>query len=113
MNVLLTEINDNPNRNEAAPAFIPIVEADINEKTKKFVASNFDDTTIDQRLFNDLGDSFSFDQSMRAWYPMPNTTIPNDQKSFADYCYGDMLACRDETNNELACLRNMPPRWQN
>ena len=113
MNVLLTEINDNPNRNEAAPAFIPIVEADINEKTKQFVVSNFNDTTIDQRLFNDLGDSFSFDQSMRAWYPMPNTTIPDDQKSFAEFCYGDMISCRDETNNELACIRNMPPRWQN
>jgi hypothetical protein len=50
MNVLLTEIVDNPNRNKAAPAFMPIVEADINEKTKQFVVGNFNDPSVDQRL---------------------------------------------------------------
>lgn len=113
MNVALPEINENPNRGQAAPAYIPVVEDDINEKTKQFIVNNFNDNTIDQRLFNDLGDNFAFDQSMHAWHPMPNTTIPNDQKSFAEYCYGDMIACRDIENNELACVRNMPPRWTN
>jgi hypothetical protein len=113
MNILLPEINDNPNRNEAAPAFYPIVEANINEKTKEFVTKNFNDPTIDERLFNDLGDNFTFEQSMRSWHPMPNTTIPNDQKAFTEYCFSDMLSCRDQTNNELACVRNSPPRWTN
>jgi hypothetical protein len=113
MNVLLPEINENPNRSQAAPAFMPMVEADINKKTKQFVTNNFKDPSIDQRLFNDLGDNFTFDRSMHAWYPMPSTTIPNDQKSFAEYCYGDMIACRDEDNNELACVRNAPPHWIN
>lgn len=113
MNVLLTEINDNPNRKEAAPAFNPIVEASINEKTKDFVVSNFNDPSIKERLFNDLGDNFTFEQSIRNWNAMPNTTIPNDQKAFTDYCYGDMIACRDIDNNELACERNSPPRWTN
>jgi hypothetical protein len=113
MNVTLPELNENPKRSQAAPSFIPIVEADINEKTKQFVVNNFNDPTIDQRLFNDLGDNMGFDQSMHAWYPMPNTTVPNDQQSFAEYCYGDMISCRDEDNNELACTRNMPARWQN
>jgi hypothetical protein len=113
MNVTLPELNENPKRSPAAPSFLPIVEADINEKTKQMVVNNFNDPAIDQRLFNDLGDNMGFDQSMHAWYPTPNTTIPNDQQSFAEYCYGDMIACRDEENNELACVRNMPPRWQN
>jgi len=113
MNILLPEINDNPHRYEALPSFSPVVEDDINEKTKNFVTSNFNDEKIEERLFNDLGDNFTFEQSMRAWHPMPNTTIPNDQKAFTDYCYGDMIACRDETNNEIACLRNSPPRWTN
>ena len=113
MNVTLPELNENPNRSRAAPSFIPKVEADINEKTKQMVMNNFNDPTIDQRLFNDLGDNFAFDRSMHAWYPMPNTTVPNDQNSFAEYCYGDMIACRDVDNNELACIRNMPPRWIN
>ena len=113
MNVLLTEINDNPQRKEAAPAFNPIVEANMNEKTKQFVVNNFDDPAIEERLFNDLGDNFTFDQSMRAFNPMPSTTIPNDQAAFTEYCYGDMIACRDIEGNELACVRNSPPRWTN
>jgi hypothetical protein len=112
MNILLPEISDNPNRDKAAPAFMPVVENDINEATKQFVVDNFKDPTIDQRLFNDLGDNFSFERSMHAWYAMPNTTIPNDQQAFTEFCYGDMIACRDLDNNELACVRNMPPRWQ-
>ena len=113
MNILLPEINDNPRRHEAIPSANPMVEDDINTKTKQFVANNFNDSTIDQRLFNDLGDNFTFDQSMRAWHPMPNTTIPNDQQAFTEYCYGDMIACRDINNNEIACVRNAPPRWTN
>jgi len=113
MNVLLTEINDNPYRNEAAPAFNPIIEASINRKTKEFVVNNFNDPAIEERLFNDLGDNFTFDQSMRAWNSTPSTTVPNDQKAFSDFCYGDMIACRDIGNNESACTRNMPPRWTN
>jgi hypothetical protein len=112
MNVTLPELNENPKRSKAAPSFMPSVEEEINEKTKEMVMNNFNDPAIDKRLFNDLGDNFAFDRSMHAWYPMPNTTVPNDQESFAEYCYGDMIACRDVDNNELACVRNMPPRWQ-
>lgn len=113
MNVLLTEIADNPERKPAAPAFNASVDADINKKTIDMVKKNFQDPNIDVRLFKDLGDSFTFDQSMRTWYATPNTQIPNDQGAFADFCYGDMIACRDETNNEEACTRNIPPRWTN
>jgi hypothetical protein len=113
MNVLLTEIADNPNRKPAAPAFNPEVDADINKKTIDMVKSNFNDPNIDQRLFKDLGDSYTFDQSMRTWNATPNTQIPNDQGAFAEFCYGDMISCRDETNNEEACTRNAPPRWTN
>ena len=113
MNVLLTEIYDNPDRNMAAPAYNPDVDADINKKTIDMVKKNFNDPNIDERLFKDLGDSFTFDQSMRTWYATANTQVPNDQGSFAEFCYGDMISCRDETNNEIACERNAPPRWTN
>ena len=113
MNVLLPEINGNPDRPRAAPSFIPTVENDINNKTKEFIASNFNDPNIDEKLFKDLGDNFNFEQSMHAWHPMPNTMVENDQKSFAEFCYGDMISCRDEENNEIACVNNMPPRWTN
>ena len=113
MNVLLTEIVDNPERKPAELAYEPAVNADINKQTIDMVKKNFNDPNIDVRLFKDLGDSYTFDQSMRTWYATANTQIPNDQGSFADFCYGDMISCRDETNNEEACTRNMPPRWTN
>jgi len=111
MNVLLTEIVDDPDRNAAAPAFDPVVEEDMNQKTKQFVTSNFNDPSINDRLFKDLGDSYEFDQSMRTWYATPNTRVTNDQTAFADYCYGDMISCKE--GNGFACTRNAPPRWTN
>lgn len=112
MNVLLPEINDNPNRNAALPAFNPIVENNINNKTKEMVVDKFNNNkNIDKRLFKDLGDNFEFDMSMRQWYSTPNTKVMNDQKEFAEFCYGDMISCKE--GNELACTRNAPPHWIN
>jgi hypothetical protein len=112
MNVLLSEIHDNPTRPAAEPAFNPVVEKDINKKTQEFVVSQFDDKQgIDKRLFKDLGDKYEFDMSMHQWYATPSTTIPNDQKSFAEFCYGDMKSCKE--GNSLACTQQMSPHWIN
>lgn len=112
MNVLLTQIHDEPKRPAAAPAFNPVVVEDINKKTQEMVVNNFDDKKgIDDRLFKDLGDSFQFDRSMIQFNSTANTTIPNDQKSFAEFCYGDMISCKE--GNELACSKSMPPNWIN
>lgn len=111
MNVMLHEINENPNRKPAAPSFNPVIEDAINNATQKFVAKEFDDPNIDEKLFKDLGDSFNFNQSMRAWHPMPNTQCPNDQKSFADFCYGGMTSCKE--GNSIACSQTADSRWIN
>jgi hypothetical protein len=112
MNVLLPEISDNPNKKSAAPSFNPIIENSINNNTKEMVVNNFDNTkNIDKKLFKDLGDNFEFDMSMRQWYSTANTEIMNDQKGFAEFCYGDMISCKE--GNELACTRNAPPHWIN
>jgi transcriptional regulator of heat shock response len=111
MNVLLPEIQDNPKRLEAAPSFSPNVETSINENTKIFIENQFDDKNeIKDKLFKDLGDSFGFEQSMRNFYTTPNTQIPNDQGSFAEFCYGDMISCKE--GNPIACVRNNP-RYNN
>lgn len=96
MNVLLTDIADNPNRKAAAPSYNPIVAEDINNATKEFVTSKFNDPNIDEKLFKDLGDNFAFDQSMRTWYATPNTEVPNDQQKFAEFCYGDMKSNKEQ-----------------
>tara|TARA_B100000787_G_scaffold169470_2_gene160756 strand:- start:1093 stop:1785 length:693 start_codon:yes stop_codon:yes gene_type:complete len=111
MNVMLHEIHENSSRKPAAKSFHPVVENEINEATKEFVSGNFDDPNIRSKLFDDLGDSFTFDRSMRAWHPTANTQIPNDQKGFADFCYGNMLSCKD--GHETACMKSAPHRWMN
>jgi hypothetical protein len=112
MNVLLPEINDNPNRPRAAPSFNPTIENEINNKTKNNVVNNFDNkNNIHNRLFKDLGDNFEFDMSMRQWYSTPNTEVMNDQKGFAEYCYGDMISCKE--GNPIACTNSTPPHWIN
>jgi hypothetical protein len=111
MNVLLPQISDDPKRKEAAPAYNPVVEKEMNDATKEFVTSNFDDPEIDNKLFKDLGDNYIFNNSMWNWYATPNTTIPNDQAGFAEFCYGDMISCKE--NNGMACQQNMPPHWIN
>ena len=108
MNVLLPEIKDDPKRAAAAPAFQKDINKDMNENTKSFIEKEFDDKNIGKKLFHDLGDNFNFDQSMRSFYATPNTRIPNDQKAFADFCYGDMISCKE--GNALACERDNP-RW--
>lgn len=95
MNVLLPEIQDNPNRTEAAPAYNKNIVNNINDSAKNFIKQQFDDQTIDCKLFNDLGDHLQFEQSMRTWNATSNTTIPNDQKSFAEFCYGDMSSHKE------------------
>lgn len=112
MNVLLPQIQDQPNRPPAAPAFNPVVVEDINKKTQEMIVNNFDNKNgIDERLFKDLGDSFQFDRSMIQFNATANTTVPNDQNSYAEFCYGDMISCKE--GNELACSRSMPPSWIN
>jgi hypothetical protein len=104
-NVLLTQIHDEPNRKPAPPAFLPEVENDIIENTKEMIRSNNPEINdIDKRLFNEVGDNFTLDRSMRQFYSMPNTQVPNDQKSFAEFCYGSMTSCKE--GHEQSCERN-------
>ena len=112
MNVLLPEISYNPTRDEAAPAYNPEVEKDINHSTEGYVVLDFEPRNMTEaeklrkKLFADLGDKYEFDDSMRMFYTNPNTTIPNDQKGFAEFCFGDMISCKQ--GNEMACQRFNP-----
>ena len=104
MNVILPEIQDNPHRNTAAPAYNKAVEPKINENVKNIVKSNFNDENIDKKLFENLGDKFQFDQSMRQFYTTANTQIPNNQHEFSKFCYGNMASCKD--GDVEMCLKN-------
>jgi len=97
-NVLLTDIQDNPERKSAPPAFYEPIHEDINNKTKEMIKElNKSNVDIEKKLFQDLGNNTVFDYSMRNFYSTANTEIPNDQKSFTEYLYGDMKSTKDGT----------------
>lgn len=107
MNVLLTDIQDRPERPAAEPAFNPKVERDINESAQQFVVEDMGgNPNLEDRLFRDLGDNYEFSNSMRNYFATPNTKIPNDQHAFAEYCYGAMISCKE--GNMMACARANP-----
>ena len=109
MNVLLPEIKYDNKRKEAAPSYNRAVEKKINENTKNWVVDeDFGGSKkLKDKLFATLGDSYDFENNaQRTFYTMPNTTIPNDQKGFAEFCYGSMVSSKE--GNEFALLRNQP-----
>jgi hypothetical protein len=108
MNVLLPEISYDPKRREAAPSYNVEVEKDLNNKTKDYIVdTTFGDGTkkqqeyIRRKLFSDIGDNYGFDNSMRNFYTNPNTTIPNDQGGFANFCFGDMISAKEGNDQAL------------
>jgi len=105
-NVLLTDISDDPTRKAAPPSYVKKVEDKINDNTKdmiKEVNKTFNKDELTKKLFKDLGDNYNFEESMINFYSNPSTTIPNDQKGFADYCYGNMPSCKE--GDEFACAK--------
>lgn len=106
MNVLVPEIGDNPERLQAAPAYNKKVESQINDSVKNIVKKNFDDENIGEKLFEDLGDNMMFEQNMRQFYATPNTLVPNNQKDFARFCYGNTAACKDGDFESEQCNIN-------
>ena len=94
MNVLMDDYKYHPKRKPAAPAYNEKVVEKINDSAK----------TQDLRLYKNLGDNLTFENSMRSFYSTANTTIPNKQKEFAMFCYGNMPSCKE--GNALQCTKN-------
>jgi len=106
-NVMLTDYDYNPNKKPAPPSYTDSVENDILTQAKKMVVeANPGQPDIADKLFGDLGDDFTFQQSMQPFYSTASTTIPNDQGAFADFCYGNMISAKE--GNMFASQRNMP-----
>ena len=90
-NVLLTEINDDPNRRAAAPSFNPDVYDEIDSAVKKQTQMlNPSIINTNKQLYGDLKDNYDLDNSMMQFYSMPNTKVTNDQGAYAEYLYGNM-----------------------
>jgi hypothetical protein len=105
MNVLISEISDNPYRNPAASVMGTKVKAELDDYFETMFAS-------------DPGDVFQRTQGQRQWVTMPSTTIPNDQGALADWLYrtpgqsckeGNTAVCNFNTGAEALPWREMRP----
>ena len=95
-NVLLTDIQDNPNKKAAPPSFLPEVHSNITSAAKKMIENvNKSNPNIDKRIFSGLGENFDLDTSMRQFTSTANTRTVNDQGAFAQFLYGNMPSCKD------------------
>lgn len=97
-NVLLTQINDDPNRKSAPPSFNVDVDEDITKNVKRAVQMmNPGIKNTNKQLFGDLWQQFELDQSNRIFYSTPNTRVANDQGAYSQYLYGWMPSGKEST----------------
>lgn len=97
-NVLLTQINDEPERKAAPPAFNVDVDEDITKNVKRAVQMmNPSIKNTNKQLFGDLWQQFQLDQSNRIFYSTPNTRVASDQGAYGQYLYGWMPSAKEST----------------
>lgn len=97
-NVLLTEINSDPDRPSAAPAFNTEVNDKINNSVKK--QTQMLNPTIDKtnkQIYGDLYENYNLDNSMMRFYSTANTRVANDQGAYAQWLYGNMPSAKEDS----------------
>ena len=57
---------------------------------------------FNEDLYRDVNDIFGKNNSQRQFYTVPGSQVPNDQGSFAQWCYGTPPTCKE--GNRAACL---------
>jgi len=96
-NVLLTDINENPDRPSAPPAFNPEVNDKINNLVKK--QTQMLNPTINgtnKQIYGDLYENYNLDNSMMRFYSTANTRVANDQGAYAQFLYGNMPSAKED-----------------
>ena len=113
-NVLLTQIEDDPERKSAPPSFNVSVDEDITKNVKRSVQMmNPGIKNTNKQLFGDLYQQFELDQSNRVFYSTPNTNVqPGDQASFSQYLYGNMPSAKESTPEGAFARVQDNWRWQ-
>lgn len=101
MNVMLPEINDNPNRKKAMPSYTRQTNDMITQKVKQQIGKD-----IDPRIFKGINNELDLEYSMRNFYTTASTTIPNDQEGFGAFLYGNMRSAKE--GDSFALLQDNP-----
>ena len=111
-NVLLTQINDDPERKSAPPSFNVDVDEDITKNVKRAVQMmNPGIKNTSKQLYGDLWQKFELDQSNRAFFSTANTNVqPGDQSSFSQYLYGNMPSSKE--SNAAGNMQRVKDNYQ-
>jgi hypothetical protein len=97
-NVLLTQINDEPERKSAPPSFNVDCDEDITKNVKRAVQMmNPGIKNTNKQLYGDLFQEFELDQSNRAFFSTANTRVTNDQGAFSKFLYGTMFSAKESS----------------
>jgi len=94
MNPLWTDIEENPNR---------IAYSDSSSHQNKNVQKKINNK-FNINLYRDLSDVFQKENSQRQYYTVSSTTIPNNQKKFANWLYSTPQTCKEGNGNQ--CVAN-------
>lgn len=89
MNVLISDIENNPKKKKACKI--------TDEKVKNKIEENFN-----YNLYKDVSDIYSKNNSQREFVSNPSTTIPNNQEEFAKFLYDWGSSCKE---NPKECLK--------
>lgn len=104
MNVLVSEILDNPTRPVAASVDTPEMIRTLSDE-------------FQTRMYGDPDDVFQHNQNQRTWITQPSTSIPNDQESFQNWLFrvpgrtckeGNNAACRTGTEGGAVTWLSSP-----
>jgi hypothetical protein len=87
MNVLVSDYVLNPNKKKACN----VSKTNIRRSAQKY---------FDRNLYRSVSDIFNKEASDRQWVTNPVTTIPNDQESFAKWCYTSKKTCKEGNGNQ-------------
>jgi len=107
-NVLLTQINDDPERKAAPPSFNTEVDEDITKNVKRAVQMmNPGIKNTNKQLFGDLWQQFQLDNSLKVFNSTPNTRVTNDSGAFSQYLYGFMPSSKEsDPSSALARIQD-------
>jgi hypothetical protein len=96
--------------------YMNINTSDINKKPEKIKSCDINDDEIkkdvlekfNQNLYRNVGDLYGRHTSERQFYTLPVTTIPNNQKGFAEWLYKTDDNCK---YNGVNCLKYSDERY--
>lgn len=84
------------------------------DKTKEEAPKSWNNDNLKEKiedkfnynLYRDVGDLYGKSNGQRQFYTMPSTTIPNNQTSFAKWCYSTGPTCKETS---IYCTSQMDP----